>query len=159
MEPQLLAKSFKYTGHPGCKGALFTGAVYIDDEGIYVLHNRFTWESGNTAWATFGALGALINYLCTRKKTVDYPFSSSPFADLPEEVQARFTAVTPSRTATLAIIPKESVTGYLKSFMKGARILVGDVTLWAMGAKKDVWERLSEMGYMERAEQDAAAEA
>ena len=156
MELQLLAKSFKYTGHPGSKGALFSGAVYVDDEGIYLLHNKRTWESANTAWAAFGALGALIHYLCTRKKTVDYPFTSSPVTELPEEVRGRFTATAVSPTATLAIVPRESVTGYLKSFMKGARVQVGAVTIWAMGAKKAVWEQLPEMGYVERPDQEGA---
>jgi hypothetical protein len=151
IKPLLLSKSFKYTGHQGSEGAVFHGGIFADEEGLYLVHNKTSWESGNTAVALFGLLGALIHHLCTRKKQASYPFEGMDFGSLPFELSSKFDAVKVGPEARLSIVRKTEITGIAKSMMKGARIQVGGIEITVLSPKKQAWHQLCEWGYPELA--------
>ncbi|MBC8354476.1 MAG: hypothetical protein H8E66_20980 [Planctomycetes bacterium] len=149
MDPVRLSKAFSYVNTEAAKGAIFHGALFADDNGLYLIHNKHTWESAGTATAAFGLLGALIHYLATRKKTVDYPFPTLPVTELPRDLHASLGAGSFKETAEVSIIPKDQIRGYSKSTFKGSRFYVGDVELVLVGASGKAMKQLPELGYEE----------
>lgn len=147
MEPLLLAKAFKYLGFEGAKGAIIHGAVYVDQEGIYLFHEKHTWESANTATAAFGLIGALIHHLCTKNKTVDYPFDTTEVGSLPRELFDRFNLRKMKDSALLSIVPRADVSELKKTLTGGATINVGSIQIVPIAPKGKVWKQLPEMGY------------
>ena len=147
MEPLLLAKAFKYLGFEGAKGAIMHGAVYVDQEGFYLFHEKHTWESANTATAAFGLLGALIHHFCTRNKTVDYPFVTTEVGSLPGELFDRFNLRKMKDSALLSIVPRADVGELNKTFTGGASITVGSIQIVPISPKGKVWKQLPELGY------------
>ena len=54
MDPVRVTKSFSYANTDIAKGAIFHGALFVDDKALYLIHNKHTWESAGTATAAFG---------------------------------------------------------------------------------------------------------
>lgn len=149
MDPVRLAKSFKYVNTEAGKGAIFQGAAFADENGLYLIHNKHSWESAGTATATFGLLGALIHHLVTRKKPVAYPFPTLPVTELPREMQASLGTNSFKETAEVTIIPKDQIRGFSKTMFGGSKFLVGDVEVVLLGASGKAMKQLPELGYAE----------
>lgn len=147
MEPLLLTKAFKYSGFVGAQGAIMHGAMYVDREGLYLFHQKHTWESAGTATAAFGLIGALIHHLCTRKKSVAYPFDTTEIGNLPKELFDRFDLRKMKDSALLSIVPRANVGALSKSFTGGASITVGSIQIQPISPKGKVWKQLPELGY------------
>ena len=147
MEPLLLTKAFKYSGFEGAEGAIIHGAMYVDHEGLYLFHTKHTWESANSATVAFGLVGALIHHLCTRKKTVAYPFETTEIGNLPGELMDRFNLRKMKDSTLLSIVPRDNVGELNKSFTGGASIAVGSIKIQPIAPKGKVWKQLPELGY------------
>lgn len=149
MDPVRLAKGFKYVNTEAAKGALFNGAVFADENGLYLIHNKHSWESAGTATAAFGLLGALIHHLFTRKKPIAYPFPTLPVTELPREMQSSLGTNSFKDTAEVSIIPKDQVRGFSKSMFAGTKFMVGDVEIVLLGAAGKAVKQLPDLGYAE----------
>ncbi|MFV1966203.1 MAG: hypothetical protein ACC628_12330 [Pirellulaceae bacterium] len=149
MEPIRLAKRFKYENCEEAKGAVFQGALFADEKALYLVHNSHAWESAATATAAFGLLGALIHHLCTRKKTVRYPFLSLPVSEMEPSMRERLGMRSFKETAEVSIIPKEDVLGYSKSMMSGSKFQVGDIEIVLLSPSAKAMKQLAAMGYSE----------
>jgi hypothetical protein len=147
MDVSLLATSFKYLGHPESKGAIFHGAVFADDGGLYLLHNRFTWESANTAGAAFGLLGVLIHWFFTRSKQPGYPLDCLAFGQLDPERRRILEVKGTKDDSKLSIIPKDSIEQFSSGLFKGTTFKIGSIELVLIGAKGKSIKALQEGGY------------
>ncbi len=147
MDPVRLSKSFSYANTVAGKGAIFHGGIFADENGLYLIHNKHSWESAGTATAAFGLLGALIHHLVTRKKPVEYPFPTLPITELPSELQVSLNTGSFKETAEVTIIPKDQIQGYTKSMLKGSKFLVGAAEIVVLGAAGKAIKQLPEMGY------------
>jgi len=149
MDPVKLAKGFKYGNTEAAKGAVFQGAIFVDENGLYLIHNKHSWESAGTATATFGLLGALIHHLVTRKRPIAYPFPTLPVSEIGREMQASLGAGSFKDSAEVSIIPKDQVRGYSKSVFTGSKFMVGDVEIVLVGASGKAMKQLPDLGYAE----------
>ena len=149
MDPVRLAKSFKYVNTEAGKGAIFHGAVFADENGLYLIHNKHSWESAGTATATFGLLGALIHHLATRKKSIDYPFPTLPVSEIGREMQASLGTGSFKDSAEVSIIPKDQIRGFSKSVFQGSKFLMDDVEIVLVGASGKAMKQLPDLGYAE----------
>jgi hypothetical protein len=148
MEPLKLTKSFKYENSDAAKGAIFHGALLADQDGLYLVHNKHTWESAAIA-VQFGPLGMLIHHLFTKKKTVEYPFPTLPASEVSPDLKATLGLQKFKDSAEVSIIPKDQVQGYTKSTFKGTRLKVGDVEIVLTGALGKAVKQLPDLGYAE----------
>ena len=149
MDPMRLAKSFSYVNTEAAKGAIFHGAIFADEKGLYLIHNKHSWESAGTATAAFGLLGALIHHLVTRKKPIAYPFPTLPVSEIGREMQASLGTGSFKDGAEVSIIPKDQIRGFSKSMLKGTKFLVGDVEIVLLGASGKAIKQLPDLGYAE----------
>lgn len=149
MDPVRLTKSFKYQNTDAAKGAVFHGALLADEDGIYLIHNKHTWESASVVAVTLGPLGALIHYLFTKKKTVEYPFPSLPASEVSLDLQESLGIHSFKDTAEVSIIPRDQIQGFSKSMFKGMKILVGSIEIVLLGASGKAGKQLSTLGYNE----------
>lgn len=148
MEPVLLAKSFKYRGHVGSHGAVFTGRLYFDEEALYLIHVKHSWESQQQAYAVLGVIGLLIDHLRTRKKPVSHPFPSTTIDTLPLAVHDKIDLRGIKPTATLSVVPKSEITGYRSSWLKGMAFTVGTIEIVPVSPKGKARKKLAEYGYL-----------
>ncbi|HRX77824.1 MAG TPA: hypothetical protein P5307_02120 [Pirellulaceae bacterium] len=149
MDPIRLSKSFSYVNAEAAKGAVFQGALLADENGLYLIHNKHSWESAGTVTAIFGLLGALIHHLVTRNKPIDYPFPTLPVSEIGSELQASLGTDSFKDTAEVTIIPKDQVRGYSKSTFKGSKFYVGSVEIVLLGAIGKAMKQLPALGYEE----------
>ncbi|MEM6552173.1 MAG: hypothetical protein AAF750_08600 [Planctomycetota bacterium] len=147
MEPQLLSKSYKFTGHDASKGAIIAGSVHIDADGLYLLYRSHTWQSGAAAGAAGGLLGALLHALLTRKKSFEMPVEATPVADMPDDILLALNIKKTKPNDTLAVIPRAAVLGYKKSMTKGLRFQLDGCELAPISAKGKVVKELETLGY------------
>lgn len=150
MEPVRLAKAFKYMKTEAGKGAIFHGAVLADKNGLYLIHNKHTWESATTATAAFGLLGALIHHFATRNKGIEYPFPTLPVSEIGEEFQVSLGTSAFKDTAEVSIIPAAQIRGYSTSKLKGSKFFVGDIEIVLIGASAKTMKQLPRPGFRAR---------
>jgi len=148
MEPVLLAKSFKYRGHIGSHGAVFTGRLYFDDEALYLIHGKHSWESQQQAFAVLGVIGVLIDHVRTRKKPVSHPFPSTTIDTLPLAVHDKIDLRGVKPTATMSVVPKSEITGFSSSWLKGMVFTVGTVEIVPVSPKGKARKQLAQYGYV-----------
>lgn len=150
MEPVLLAKRFSYEGHPGSKGVLFDGALFVDRDGLYLFHARETRQSEVVAMAVFGVFGLLVQRLIARAKTpVEHPFETTPVGDLPAEVLSLFACVKLKPETQFSMVDREQVSGTSRGFLRGAAIRVGHIVIKPASPRRAVWGQLPTLGYLE----------
>jgi hypothetical protein len=149
MQPALLSKTFKFQRHDPSKGAVVHGSIHVDEDGLYLVYRKHTWESANTAAATFGLLGMLIHHLFTKKKPFELPTATLPIEQLSQEIKDALDLKKAPTTATVSVVPKADVLGYKKSMFTGCVFTLADYDIVAMSPKGKVAKQLPELGYKE----------
>jgi hypothetical protein len=147
METTLLSKAFKYIGHPESKGAIFHGAVLADEDGLYLLHNKHTWESAATAQAALGLIGLLFHWLATRNKKPGYPFPCIDYGQLDSEKKVSLSVKTAKDDSKLSIIPKSEIDEFTTGMLKSTKFKIGSIEIQLIGAKGKALKQIQEKGY------------
>lgn len=147
MQPQLLSKTYKFLDHPASKGAIVTGSVHIDADGLYLLYRSHAWQSGAAAGAAGGLIGALLHALLTRKKSFELPLETTPVAEMPQDILDALGLNKTKPSDALAVIPRGAILGYKKSMTKGLRFRLAGCELVPISPKSRVVKELEALGY------------
>lgn len=142
-----IGKSFSYKNTVQSKGIIFQGAIFASSDGLFISHDKHSWESAATATAVFGLLGAAIHHFMTRNKKFEYPFPALPVDELPASIRDRMAEHKFKEKSVVSIIPKADIQGYSSGIIQGKKFLIGEIELVLVAPVKKGLKFLPELGY------------
>lgn len=145
-----IAKGFKFS-KPGSNVLTFHGPVLLDEQTLFLVHNGHTWDSAGTSTAMFGLLGALIHHFATRKKTIPYPYPTTPYPELRHKLEHAYKIGNVKDTAVVTQIPKTDIKGFKTGMLKHTELFYADGSITLYGMSGDVRALFEEHGIPESA--------
>lgn len=143
-----VAKSFQYENTEAGKGVLFQGTVVAGADGLYLSHDKHSWQSAGTSMAMFGLLGLAIHAIATRNKQFEYPYPTLPADELSETITGRMIGHKFKPKSVVSIIPRDQVVSFTNGMLTKKFDLHDGVVLKLMAAVGQGMKKLETLGYV-----------